>query len=201
MIAHASHATTPDRRREILDAALACFSEQGVAGTTIADLRHKSKASTGSIYHHFGDKDGVAAGVYLEILRRYQASALEVLDMAGTAEALVKGIVRHFLDWVMANRAAARFLVEMRHAETVLMSDKSIRLETRRAVERINAELDRYVGEGALRLVPSELYAAIIFGPCHAAAEQWLRSGARGELTAVKEPLAEAAWCSLAPPR
>ncbi|HTO27428.1 MAG TPA: TetR family transcriptional regulator, partial [Devosia sp.] len=44
---------TIDRRRQILDAALSAFLERGYAATSIADIRARSGASTGSIYHFF----------------------------------------------------------------------------------------------------------------------------------------------------
>jgi AcrR family transcriptional regulator len=45
-----------DRKQEILDAALRGFAEKGLAGTTVEEVRRRSGASVGSIYHHFGDK-------------------------------------------------------------------------------------------------------------------------------------------------
>ncbi len=50
-----------DRRDQILAAALGAFAEKGFAAATIEDVRERSGASTGSIYHHFGDKEGLAA--------------------------------------------------------------------------------------------------------------------------------------------
>ncbi len=36
----------------------------------------RSGASVGSIYHHFGGEDGIAAALYVEILREYQAGVV-----------------------------------------------------------------------------------------------------------------------------
>ena len=62
----------PDRRQVILDAALEAFAERGTAAATVDDVRRRSGASVGSIYHHFGDKEGLAAALYVEGLRSYQ---------------------------------------------------------------------------------------------------------------------------------
>ena len=59
-------ARTATRRKEILQAALSCFSEQGFDATTVEQIRHRSGASTGSIYHHFKNKAHIAAALYLE---------------------------------------------------------------------------------------------------------------------------------------
>jgi len=57
---------TERRRRTILYAALQCFSIDGFVDTTIASIRERAAASTGSIYHHFKSKDHLAAILYVE---------------------------------------------------------------------------------------------------------------------------------------
>ncbi len=44
-------------RALILDAALALFSHQGYRATSIRDIAAKADVSTGSVYHHFKDKE------------------------------------------------------------------------------------------------------------------------------------------------
>ena len=53
------------RRDAILEAALEAFDATGA--TAIEEVRRRSGASVGSIYHHFGNVDGVVAALYLEI--------------------------------------------------------------------------------------------------------------------------------------
>ena len=53
------------RKDEILQAALACFSEHGVDATTIEMIRDRSGASIGSLYHHFGNKERIHGELYL----------------------------------------------------------------------------------------------------------------------------------------
>src|SRR5215470_14374357 len=69
-------AASERRRKSILDAALACFLERGVAATTTEEIRDRSGASIGSIYHHFGDKEGLAGALYVEGIRSYQEGFL-----------------------------------------------------------------------------------------------------------------------------
>ncbi len=58
--------TTELRRKAILDAALSCFASKGFTETTMEDIRKISGASTGSIYHHFSNKEMLARALYLE---------------------------------------------------------------------------------------------------------------------------------------
>lgn len=64
----------------ILDAAEGLFLGRGFAATTIGDLSAAADVSIGSIYAHFGDKDGVYAALIdraLELDHRYSEAGLE----------------------------------------------------------------------------------------------------------------------------
>lgn len=190
----------PQRRREILEAALAAFAERGFAATTIDDVRRASGASTGSLYHHFGGKAGLAGAVYLEGLRDYHESLEARLAEVAGAEALVKGVVLHYADWVAEHPAWARYLLEMRRAGSVRAVEKEIRALTRRAFRRLEGRLAPFVREGSLSKLPAELYAAVILGPSQSLAAAWIPRGRRDELRAAAPVLAEAAWRALSHP-
>ena len=61
---------TAQRPQAILDAALACFVQQGVTEATLATIRARAHVSTGSRYHHFSSKDHLATALYIEGLRQ-----------------------------------------------------------------------------------------------------------------------------------
>ncbi len=82
------------RRSEILGAALDAFAAHGVAGASIDEIRRRSGASVGSIYHHFpGGKDAIAGALYVEGLRDYQEGFIEVLRQAPSTRSGVEGAV------------------------------------------------------------------------------------------------------------
>lgn len=47
------------RRRQILDAARACFGRHGYEGATVRRLEEEAGLSRGAIFHHFRDKDAL----------------------------------------------------------------------------------------------------------------------------------------------
>ena len=57
---------TESRRQAILQAALTFFLSKGFTNTTMDDIRQLSGASTGSIYHHFENKEMLAVALYRE---------------------------------------------------------------------------------------------------------------------------------------
>jgi len=189
----------PTRHEEILDAALRCFSEKGVGATTIADIRAACGASVGSIYHHFGDKDGIAGRVYLDVLRRYHASCLAALRKCGDGEGAVRTTVRHYADWVLRHRDAARMLVEARHSPQVNAAEPEIRAETRRFFEAAHGELRRFIERGELADLPPAVLTAVLVAPCSALAAEWIRSGKTSEARRQADLLADAAWKAVRP--
>ena len=46
-------------RTALLDAALALFSSQGYRATSVRDIADRAGTSTGSVYHHFRDKEAI----------------------------------------------------------------------------------------------------------------------------------------------
>ena len=56
-------------RTAILDAALELFSHRGYGATSMRDIAGKAGVSTGSVYHHFKDKESI----FQALLEQFQA--------------------------------------------------------------------------------------------------------------------------------
>jgi AcrR family transcriptional regulator len=178
-----------ERRKAILDAALEAFAEQGVEATTIEDVRRRCGASVGSIYHHFGDKEGLADALYVEGLRAYQQGFLAVLARQSVAERGVKGLVRHHLRWVAANPDLARYLLRRREVD-----DEGANVE----VARASGEwLDRQHSAGQIRPLALDLTFVLLIGPAQELCRNWLSGRATTPIKAAERPLADAAWRAL----
>ena len=59
---------TKRSRAQILAAALELFSRCGYHGTSIRDIAHAARASTGNVYHHFPDKEAIFIALIEEYL-------------------------------------------------------------------------------------------------------------------------------------
>src|SRR5215470_19981173 len=116
-----------DRQRGILMAALDCFTTRGVTATTIEDIRAKSGASIGSIYHHFRSKENLAATLYVEGLRDYQVGLLKDLQRCHSAETGIKAVVAYHLAWIRGHANWARYLLQMREAGFMAAAEDAIR--------------------------------------------------------------------------
>jgi AcrR family transcriptional regulator len=79
------------RRRQILDAARACFMREGFHATSMQDVIKEANLSVGAVYRYFGSKNeivkAIAEGVFVEVDRTLKAlaehePALEVIEVA-----------------------------------------------------------------------------------------------------------------------
>ena len=55
-------------RRDLIDAAVACFSTQGYVATTLSDVGRRANLTRGAIYHHFANKQALFEEVMLDQL-------------------------------------------------------------------------------------------------------------------------------------
>jgi AcrR family transcriptional regulator len=187
------------RRREILQAALACFEELGYEASTIEDIRRRSRASIGSIYHHFGGKAGIASALYAEGLEHYQAGLLARMRRARSARALVQAVVRHHLDWAEAEPAWARYLMGMRSLEAVAAIELRLREINRDFVREASALLRPHMDEGEIVPLPFEVLLSSLFGPAQEFLRLWFAGRTDLGIRRARELLAEAAWKSVQP--
>lgn len=191
---------TGPRREAVLDAALALYDEGGLAAVTATDLTRRARASVGSVYHHFGNLDGVLRALYQRELARYRDGALTALDDAGgEPRALVAGLVRHYLRWVTEHPASARLLFEQRFAAPLAPLDDDLRGGTQDFVRKVRARLAPALARGEVRRLPASLYAPLWLGPAQELCRLWLSGRTAGLATPVEaaDVLADAAWQSL----
>jgi AcrR family transcriptional regulator len=194
-------AIAPPRRTtrdEIAAAALACFNEKGFTATTVDDIRARSGASVGSIYHHFGGKEQIAAAIYVESLADYQSGLLAVLRREAAAEAGIRGMVRHHLRWLAANRELAAFLINRRETEVRAATEEPLRDLNREVFAATAAWYGRHVEAGLVRDLPFDLLYSILLGPAQEYARHWLAGRSKTSIKQAERTLADAAWGALA---
>jgi AcrR family transcriptional regulator len=83
-----SDAKRAARRKQILDAALVCFSEAGFHQTGMADIVRRSGLSHGAVYLYFPSKDDIIAALAVDRHRREAALNGAALANADPLDAL-----------------------------------------------------------------------------------------------------------------
>ena len=190
---------TRNRKQAILQAALQCFTEQGVAATTIEMIRERAGASIGSLYHHFGSKDGIARALFLDAMEAYHEQLWRRLDQVSTAEAGVRALVSSYIDWVADNPDLARFVLYSRGYLVKQAAGAELEVDSRARLSRLWAFFRPFIDRNELKRVPAECYASLIIGPAHDYARLWLAGRVRTPLRDYRELFADAAWTMLKP--
>jgi len=191
------HAGTKSRRKDIIDAALACFSEDGFTETGMSDICKRAGASTGSVYHHFKSKEQLATAVYIEGINEYQAGLLENLEKEEGGFEGIRGIIRFHLEWVEKNRDWANFLFQQRHAVFMSGTDEEFDAMNRSFIAGISEWFAFHVKEGAIRKMKWDLYVAILLGPCQEFSRIYLSGQNSSTVDEAVEELALSAWSSI----
>ena len=174
------------RREEILAAALRAFDERGPLAATIDDIRAGSGASIGSIYHHFGGKEGIAEALYAEVLARYQEGFVAALD--DDARTAVRAVVAFHVRWALAHPAEMRFLL------AASPPGETVRGQNRRFFAAVRTWWDAHPELGLLDL---SMAHALWLGPATELCRHWLAGRAPRPSRAHIDLLSDAAWRSL----
>jgi len=190
---------TEKRRREILDAALSCFLQHGVAGTSIEQIRAKSKASHGSIYHLFRSKDEIALTLFIEGMQVYHRKIVRAVEQETTAQGVIHAIVATHLKDVLVDPSLSIYLTRMGMVDDLGQIDQQYRLASDEFVQEIWLQLEPYVERGEIARFPKEIYFSLIIGPTAHLSRSWLRGRIEFDLLSATENLADAAWKSLQP--
>jgi AcrR family transcriptional regulator len=184
-------AAAPNARRRLLDAARRRFAADGPLAPTLDEVRRDADVSVGALYHHFPDKYGLAAAVYVDVLLEYQQGFLAMLRLQPTAEGGIRGGVAHHMQWVASHRGDARLLLGDRfHSE-------ELRRANRAFFSGVEDWWRPHATYGVLRPMQLALTAALWFGPAQEYCRYLLSGSGRQISAAAVTTLADAAWLAL----
>ena len=121
-----------DKRRKVLDAALAMFAVRGYHGTTMPDVAKASKVGIGTLYHYFEDKQRLVNEVFRDFKLKLRAALLDGLaepdvEVPGEAEAYFKSLWSRLVRYADEHPYAVQFLEMQDHPD--YLDDESRRLE------------------------------------------------------------------------
>jgi len=94
-----SQAKRDARQQQILDAALACFSENGFHQTAMADIVRRSGLSQGAVYLYFQSKDDLIAALATD-RHRQEALLNDVAQHAGDPIEGLRVLARGYARWL-----------------------------------------------------------------------------------------------------
>lgn len=181
---------TSKRRRSILDASLRCFLRHGVEAATIEQIRDASGASSGSIYHHFGSKQGIAVALYVEGMEELDELYRAAMHGQTSLAAGLRAIVQNYFQWVVKNRDWAMYLLRVATADLSAADAARVDEINRSSRQALIDWLRPFAAKGELLDLPEDLYSSLVFGPCSHFARHWLAGRLKTEPSVAAERFA-----------
>lgn len=150
-------------RDTVLHSALELFTHKGYFNTSMRDITRESRVSTGSIYHYFKDKEGVASALYQNLLERMQAELQQISQQHDSAEAQCRAVISLLFDIADAEPQVMAFMLYTKHRE-FLPEEKPICSSA--PFEQMREMVMRGMQRGEIRQGDVLVASSCLFGGC-----------------------------------
>ncbi len=146
-------AARPSTRERILEVAIEQLAAGGEAAVRIDEVRARADVSIGSLYHHFGDRDGLIVAAQLRRFARYAeaeiAALADLVQEARDVDEFRSAVLRLTRDTASELRTAVRWGRVGVLASTV--GREPLAAEVRAIQTRLTDELHAHVAQGQAR--------------------------------------------------
>lgn len=187
-----------DTRARILEAALACFLQDGYEQTTVARICERAGVSNGALFHHFSSKDAISDAIYVDGMASFQAGLWDLLSSRPRSlRAAVLGTVHHQLHWTEQHSALARFIYMRGHLDWESPASAELAALNSDLAGAYGEWMEPLVSSGEVRPTSMLVLSAIVNGPAHAIARRWLAGQIDRSPVDYAEELADAACAAL----
>lgn len=181
-------------RDDILGAALHLFTTRGYFNTSVQDIQADAAVSIGSIYNHFGGKEGVARALYVDIVGRMN----ELVDVAiegntGTSERCT-ALVKTLFELTESDPETMRFVLNAKHQE--FLPDERPICSSEPFV-RMRDLLQQGMDNGEIRSMDLMVAAACVYGPALRMISLRLDGLIKQPLPSLADAICETSWRSV----
>lgn len=165
MNVHSNNPSEDPKRRQILEAALELFSEEGFHGTSMAALAKKAGLPVGTIYRHFAGKEELIHALYIEIKRARFVALLKDYDPDAPLRTRFETLWRNIFEYCLAHPREFRFAEQYGFSPFLADIRKSIQIDF---PKEILAFYEDGYRDGLFKPLPPQILSALISGPLNA---------------------------------
>ncbi|GGR83294.1 TetR family transcriptional regulator [Streptomyces aureoverticillatus] len=183
----------------LLDTALRVYAESGRQGFTVNAVTAASGVSFGSLYHHFGSFDGLAAALYIRCMDQLCDPVVAAVTRSRTARTGIRALVRAYLDFTREHRDVALFLHASVHSRYLAAHAQEVVAAKEAKFAPIAAWLHPRVVAGELAPLPAHFIEILVMGPVAETAQRWLSTTYEVDLDEAVRVLPDRIWRSLRP--
>ncbi|MFE5872372.1 TetR/AcrR family transcriptional regulator [Streptomyces roseifaciens] len=184
----------------LLTTALRVYAEAGQQGFTVNAVTAASGVSLGSLYHHFGSFDGLAAALYTRCMEQLLEEIVSAVKRSRTARTGIRALVLAYLRFTEEQRDAALFLHASAYSGYLATHAEEIRAAKTAKLSGLGEWLRSRMEAGEIAPMPPALIEVLIMGPVAEAARRWLASTYDDiDLSEAARILPDSIWRSLRP--
>ncbi|MFJ5831943.1 TetR/AcrR family transcriptional regulator [Streptomyces sp. NPDC093089] len=158
----------------LLTTALRVYAESGRQGFTVNAVSAASGVSLGSLYHHFGSFDGLAAALYVRCTEQLCGQVVAALTRARTARTGVRAVITAYLRFTEEHPDAALFLHASAYSGCPTARADRVREAGEPLLAAVGAWMRPRVEAGEIAPLPGPVVEALIIGPAAETARRWL---------------------------
>jgi AcrR family transcriptional regulator len=183
----------------VLTTALRLYGETDGQGFTVNAVTTASGVSLGSLYHHFGSFDGLAAALYIRCTSELFDGMIAALQRSRTARTGVRALVREYLRFTEEHRDAALFIHASAYSGYLAAHAEEVRAAKAAILAPVAAWLVPRMEAGEIAPVSPSLVEVLVLGPAAEAARRWLAGTYDMDLGEAARLLPDRIWRSLQP--
>lgn len=155
---------TPDNEPvdcRILTAALDLFVERGFHNVSVHDVQKQANVSIGSIYNHFGGKEGIAKALYHHLVKEFEEMMADIIADEPTIRRRCNRVIAQLFEYTETRRNIIAFVLHTRHRE--FLSDEPP-LCTVAAFQSLREIVQQGMEQGEIRRGDIQIVTAAVFG-------------------------------------
>ncbi|GAB2837805.1 TetR/AcrR family transcriptional regulator [Actinocorallia aurea] len=188
------HRTTPRTVERLLEVALAVFAREGREGFTMSAVIKESGVSSGSLYHHFGSFDGLAAALYARCMGALLTSVAEAVEECAEAADGVRAVPSAYLAFARGHRDEMAFIHASAYAAYLPAHAGTVEAVKAPQLARMTDWLAPHVAAGRVVALPPSLLEMLLIGPVAETVRRWLADAPGIDLAEAERLLPERLW-------
>jgi len=117
------------KKQQILDSALTLFSENGIDGTSTASIAKAANVATGTLFHHFPNKQALVYQLYLATKHDLSVQFSSQLSEQAPLKDIAQALWNNGLNWAIKHPEKLRFFQLVTVSQLLSASDKANAME------------------------------------------------------------------------
>lgn len=161
-----------DRKQEIIDAATKSFSLFGYKATTMDQVAKIANVGKGTIYTFFDNKEVLFQEIVIGMITEMKQQATIVIVEGKSFQENAHAALMKMLEFRETHQLYAKIIIEEKEWKTPAVQLVNSQVE-KAIVKFVKEKIDKYIANGEIRAVNSELVAYLLFKAYLAFVNDW----------------------------